>query len=127
MASLDRLTSKPVTPGGALITGEVVGYLLAVSYVHTFGPTGSASTLLSFPSVAIVFVLAIAAGVIYEAHVYKRFADLPTSDAMDVLIEHNLRVEARLGRSPWWQLLAAALIGLLLGFSMAGAVQWAHA
>jgi len=127
MASPDRLGSQPVTPGIALIAGEVVGYLLTIAYVHTFGPTGSASTLLSFPSVAVVFVLAIAAGVIFEAHVYKRFADLPTSDAIDVLIEHDLRVEARLGRSPWWQLLAAALIGLLLGFSMAGAVQWAHA
>ena len=126
MALLNRRTSEPVTPGGALIAGEVVGYLSTVAYVHTFGPTGTASTLLSFPSVAIVFVLAIAAGVIFEAHVYKRFADLPISDAMDVLIEQHVRIDARLGRSPWWQFLAAAIIGVLLGLSMAGAVQWAH-
>jgi hypothetical protein len=127
MASVDRFSSKPVTPGEALMAGEVVGYLLTVAYAHTFGPIGSASTLLSFPSVAVVFVLAIVIGLIYEVHVYKRFSDLPTSDAMDVLMEHELRVEARLGRSPWWQLLAAGLIGVLLGFSLAGAVQWAHA
>ena len=115
-----------VTPGFVLMMGQVLGYLLAMVCLNTFIGAGGPNILLKSWSFVIVFILAIASGVVFEMLVYRRFVSRPVVENIETGLAEDVREELRVADSPRWHFIIAALIGLSFGVAMAGLFNWWH-
>jgi hypothetical protein len=119
-------SGNALTPGTALMAGQIVAYLLTIACLNTLIGHGAASNLLKSSSLLVAAIFAVISGIVFEMHVYKRFISDSAPDDMEADLVEHAREQLRLAASPWWHFVIAALIGVSLGVAMAGALNWWH-